>query len=81
MKFDLPKILLSIVWLLIFAGLLDLLPEKYAHPLQFLGGLLTVAHLIEYVIFYKKIAARPESPIIAFVMNIFFGLFYWKSES
>jgi uncharacterized protein YhhL (DUF1145 family) len=52
MKFDLPKILLSIVWLLIFAGLLGLLPEKYAHPLQFLGGLLTVAHLIEYVIFY-----------------------------
>jgi hypothetical protein len=45
--------------------LLGLLPEKYAHPLQFLGGLLTVAHLIEYVIFYKKIAARPESPIIA----------------
>lgn len=79
MRFDTPKLVLSVVWAMILANLVVTFPEWLARTLYVLGALLVVAHLVEYVVFHKRIAQRPEGPVVAFVMNLFFGLFYWNA--
>jgi uncharacterized protein YhhL (DUF1145 family) len=79
MRFDTPKIVLSVVWAMILANFVVNFPEWLARALHLLGALLAVAHLTEYVIFHQRIARRPEGAVVAFVMNFFFGLFYWMA--
>ena len=79
MKFDLPKIVTSIVWLVIVLNLFLVFPFWLAMTLNILGAFLVVAHLIEYVVYREKIAQKPESALVAFIMTFLYGVFYWKS--
>ncbi|MFT5482367.1 MAG: hypothetical protein ACI9GW_001017 [Halieaceae bacterium] len=78
MKLDAPKIITIILWLAIIANLVVVFPQGVATTLNILGLALLAAHLGEYILFKKKIDAKPESGPVAFFMTMVFGLFYWK---
>jgi len=78
MKLNLAKILTLLVWLLILLSLTTIFPVAYRMPLQYLGLFLLGAHFVEYLLFKEKIAKKPEGPLLAFVMTMLFGVFYWK---
>ncbi len=76
--YGLSRMLLGVLWLGIGAAFLVPLDGLVGGILRGTGGLLAVAHLMEYVLFRQRIRALPEGPVVAFVMNFFFGLFYWS---
>ena len=78
MKFDAWKFILLVLWALILANLVHAFPDWMAKSFRVLGVLFVVVHLAEYLFFYKTISSRPESPVVAFLMTFFFGIFYWK---
>ena len=81
MKFDLPKIVTIIIWLLVIANFFVAFPDWANTALNGIGIFLVAAHLIEYVVFNKRIAEKPEGKVLAFVMTFFFGVLYWKSDA
>jgi len=80
MKLNPSKILILIVWLLIILSLTTILPDAYRLPLQYLGLLLLGAHFLEYTLFKSRIEKKPETPLVAFILTMVFGVFYWKYE-
>lgn len=78
MKFDVWKIILLVLWGLIIANLFHAFPDWMAKSFRVLGVIFVVVHIAEYLFFFRTIRARPESPIVAFFMTFFFGIFYWK---
>ncbi|MBE9548621.1 MAG: DUF1145 domain-containing protein [Proteobacteria bacterium] len=78
MKPSFAKILTLATWLLIIISLFNVLPASLTTGLQYLGIFLLIAHLAEYIIFRKTIARKPEQPLLAFLLTIIFGVFYWK---
>lgn len=78
MKLNFAKILTLATWLLIIVSLFNVFPAALTTGLQYLGIFLLIAHLSEYFIFKKTIAKKPESPLLAFLLVMIFGVFYWK---
>ena len=78
MKFDAAKWLTTSLWLVIVINLFAPFPGIWAAILNWTGIALAVAHPGEYIFCYKQISARPEGPLLAFVMTFFYGVFYWK---
>ena len=78
MKFDRAKWITTGLWVLIVINLFFPFPGVLSPILYWTGVVLAVAHIIEYIVFYKKITAKPESPLLAFVMTFLYGVFYWK---
>jgi uncharacterized protein YhhL (DUF1145 family) len=78
MKFDLPKQITTAVWLLVVVNLLVSFSSWAALTLHIIGVFLVVAHLIEYLVYKKVIDQKPEGALLAFVMTILYGVFYWK---
>ncbi|MEM1111294.1 MAG: DUF1145 domain-containing protein [Pseudomonadota bacterium] len=81
MKFDAPKWITTGVWVLIVINLIAPFPGILNGILFWTGVALAVAHIIEYVMFFKVINARPEGPALAFVMTFLYGIFYWKQPA
>ncbi len=78
MKFDLSKLVLVFVWLLVIINPFVAFPSWLAITLYSIGVFLVVAHLGEYIAFREVIAERPEGTLLAFLMTFFFGVLYWK---
>lgn len=78
MKFDLWKIALTGLWILIGVNQFYAFPQVVRTSLNALGTFLVVAHLGEYYFCRKTINERPEGILLAFVMTFLYGVFYWK---
>lgn len=78
MKLGFGKILTLGTWLLIIISLFNVFPASLTTVLQYLGIILLITHLIEYLAFRKIISRKPEQPLLAFIMTMIFGVFYWK---
>ncbi len=76
--YALSRAILVVLWIGIAAAFLVPTEGLAGRILRGTGGLLAVAHLTEYALFHKRIRALPEGRIVGFVMNFFFGLFYWS---
>jgi uncharacterized protein YhhL (DUF1145 family) len=77
-KFDLWKIAVTGLWILIGVNLFADFPQVVRTSLNALGTFLVVSHLGEYYFCRKTIDARPEGTLLAFVMTFFYGVFYWR---
>jgi len=71
------KIILLAVWALVIANFFVAFPPAWVLPLKILGGLLAVAHVIEYFVFKDKVTAQGDSPIKSFLMTFVFGIAYF----
>ena len=78
MNFGIAKSITALAWVLVLVNFFGVFPGWFETTLYVVGALLVVAHLGEYIVFHKTIAAREEGPVTAFVMTFFFGIFYWK---
>lgn len=72
------KPILLVTWALIILNLLVALPEPLVWPLHALGTFLVVAHVVEFIIFYKAISAKGDGFAKSFVQTFLFGMVYIK---
>ncbi len=70
------KAILIGVWGLIIANQFLAFPATLSLSLNVLGGLLIVAHLVEFFVFRDKIRSKADHPLKAFIMTMVFGLAY-----
>ncbi len=73
------KASLVVIWGLVVANLLFTLPEILVMPLNAIGLLLAVAHVIEYFIFRAAIKAKGDGEPKSFIMTFLFGVAYVKN--
>ena len=78
MKLTILMIITLVIWAAIAINQFVAFPASVASGLNTLGIVLLVVHALEYIIFNKKIAEKPESKPVAFVMTMLFGVLYWK---
>jgi len=71
------KIAIVIFWFIFVAACLSLIPEPVGLWINIIGMLLLIAHLIEFIVFNKKVLAKGDTPQKAFLMTMLFGVFYW----
>ena len=81
MKFDIFKLIFSIVWLAVIVNFFYSFPEWLALALNVIGVLLVLTHLTEFFVFRKVIAQQPESFLLKFIMTFLYGVLYWKNLS
>jgi uncharacterized protein YhhL (DUF1145 family) len=73
------KILTLIFWAIVLAASFQLIPSPFSIWLCTLGGLILVAHVVEYIVLFKKIKAKGDSSLKAFWMTMVFGVFYFNA--
>lgn len=73
------KLVTLLFWAAVIAAVLNLILPPYATWLMIVGGVVFLAHVVEYVVFSKKIKDKGDSPINAFIMTMIFGIFYFKA--
>ncbi len=61
------KIILIAIWALIIASLVISFPAPFGELLPKLGMLLIVAHIIEFIVFNKKIKAKNDGALNHFL--------------
>ena len=74
------KIILIAIWALILASLVIAFPAPFGEILPKLGMLLIVAHIVEYIVFYKNILAKKDGTFKAIILTLIFGLIYIKEK-
>lgn len=78
-EFPMIKIIICAIWLLIVANLFLPFAGEYHGWLNWLGVILIVAHLIEYLVFAEQIKAKGDGTVQSFVMTMLFGVAYIKA--
>ena len=73
------KPILLIVWALVVLNLLVSLPTAIVWPLHAIGVFLVVAHIAEFLIFYKRIKAKGDGFVKSFINTLLFGMVYIKN--
>ena len=72
------KLIILLAWGLVVANFFVAMPAAMVTPLKLMGVFLVIAHLAEYFIFRKAIAAKGDGGLKSFVMTFLFGLAYIK---
>ena len=68
----------TVLWILIVINLFGVFPTLMAVTLDFIGTILLVVHLLEYIVVNKKIKAKESSAFEGFYMTMLYGFLYWK---
>ena len=71
------KIIIVAIWALVIANLFIAFPPAWVMPLKIIGGLLAIAHVIEFFVFRDKVKAQGDSPLRSFLMTFVFGVAYF----
>jgi uncharacterized protein YhhL (DUF1145 family) len=70
------KAAVAVFWLAWILSLVSVIPSHYGSTIVFLGGLVLVVHLFEYLLVKSKFAERGGDGI-SFVQTLLFGFAHW----
>lgn len=70
------KIALSVFWVAWILSLASLIPQPYGQIVLWVGGLLLLIHLVEYLV-TKPIVARRSNGEVGFIQTMLFGYGHW----
>ena len=70
------KVALLAFWLACILSLVSVIPKPYGSTILWIGGLVLLVHLVEYLFVKSKVAER-NGGNTGFIQTMLFGLFYW----
>ena len=76
MKWNIWSLSLTLVWAAIVASLFVALPANMNGIFAVLGGLLLIAHLVEFFVFRQRIARKQQGVAGQFILTLTYGLIY-----
>ena len=72
----LTKVALLAFWLACILSLVSLIPKSYGQTILWIGGLVLLVHLVEYLFVKSKVAER-NTGNTGFIQTLLFGFIYW----
>ena len=72
----LTKVALLAFWLACILSLISLIPKSYGQTILWIGGLVLLVHLVEYLFVKSKLAER-SAENTGFIQTLLFGFVYW----
>jgi len=72
----LTKVALLAFWLACILSLVSLIPKPYGQTIVWIGGLVLLVHLVEYVFVKSRVAER-NAGNTGFIQTLLFGFVYW----
>ncbi len=72
----LTKVALLAFWLACILSLVLLIPKSYGQTILWIGGLVLLVHLVEYLFVNSRVAER-SAENTGFIQTLLFGFVYW----
>ena len=72
----LTQVALLAFWLACILSLISLIPNPYGQTILWIGGLVLLVHLVEYLFVKSRVAER-SAENTGFILTILFAFVYW----
>jgi uncharacterized protein YhhL (DUF1145 family) len=76
MVIGVTKIALLMFWLACILSLVSVIPEPYGRTILWIGGVLLLVHLVEYLFDKSRVAERSGGDT-GFIQTMTFGFAHW----
>ncbi len=73
---NVTKVALLALWLACILSLVSVIPRPYGSTILWIGGLILLVHLVEYL-FVKSGVAERNGGNTDFIQNMLFGFAHW----
>ncbi len=72
----LTQVALLAFWLACIPSLISLIPNPYGQTILWIGGLVLLVHLVQYLFVRSKVAERSAANT-GFILTLLFAFVYW----